>query len=137
MAKIRMQEFLDVGLIGIVFILYGILSFFVNVNIFFIICDFLLAGYWIFRFVTRKMKKERDDDLSLSDKRRAGYRSFALGVLLVLLYNGYQIIASFGKKSFVITMDLRVLSIIFGLWVLSYYFFYRHFEKQGEDYDED
>lgn len=137
MIKIKMQEFLDVGLIGVIFILYGILSFFIDVNVFFVICDILLAGYWIFRFATRKMKKEKDDDLSISDKRRAGYRSFVLGVLLILIYLGYQVIASYGKQSFIVNIDLRILSIICGLWVLSYYFFYRHFEKQGEVYDED
>ena len=137
MIKIKLQEFLDIGLIGVIFILYGILSYFVNVNVFFIVCDVLLAAYWLFRFFTRKMKKEKDDDLSLTDKRRAGYRSFVLAVLLVLLYLGYQVFVSYGKDSFLITMDLRVLSIVCGIWVLSYYVFYRHFEKQGETYDED
>ena len=137
MIKIKMQEFLDIGLIGIIFILYGTLSFFINVNVFFVICDIVLAGYWMFRFATRKMKKEKDDDLSISDKRRAGYRSFVIGVLLIFIYLGYKVIASYGKQSFIVNIDLRILSIICGLWVLSYYFFYRHFEKQGEVYDED
>ena len=94
----------------------------------------IFAFYSIIRLVK---KKEKDDDLSLLNKQRAGYKAFLIGGLVVFLFIAVQMFRSYRSSYFSIQIDLRILAILYGSWMLIYYAVFRMLERPGEDYDED
>ena len=137
MVKLKTQEFFEMAFPGICFIAYGVLGYLVSVPSIFLVVSLMSLIFAFYSIIRLVKKKEKDDDLSLLNKQRAGYKAFLIGGLVVFLFIAVQMFRSYRSSYFSIQIDLRILAILYGSWMLIYYAVFRMLERPGEDYDED
>lgn len=137
MVKLKTQEFFEMVFPGICFIAYGVLGYLVSVPSVFLIVSLMSLIFAFYSLIKLIKKKEKDDDLSLLNKQRAGNKAFLTGGLFVFIFIAVQMFRSYKSSSFMFQVDLRIIAILYGVWMLIYYVVFRILERPGEDYDED
>lgn len=132
MISVRKQEFIEMFLPGVVYLIIGISGCLIKSNYLNLIAFILMAGYSFYVFTKKSIKKEKDDDDSKQNKNRAGYFTFHLILIAVTLYLAFMIIVGgFNGNGFytIVTMDLNALCIALGTIQIIYYLAFSYFDR--------
>lgn len=132
MISVRKQEFLEMFLPGVIYLIIGISGLLLKNNIINLISFLLVTCYSAYKFTKRNMKKQKDDDDSLQNKYKAGYVTLFLEILLLTIYLGVNVFVEIftgnGLYS-TIAIDLNSLCVILGSLEITYYLAFMHFDR--------
>lgn len=132
MISVRKQEFIDMFLPGLVYFLIGFSGYLLKSNLVNGVAFILAAIYSLFKFTKRSLKKQKDDDDSLQNKHKAGYTTFFLALLLLLIYLGIMIVLGISEGTGLytsITWDLNTLCLILGMLHIVYFIAFMRFDR--------
>ena len=131
MISVRRQEFYEVFMQGVIFLMIGILGYIIDSPIVNLPIFVLTVVYWVICFINNRKNKQKDDDLSKFNKYKAGYATMLI-VFLIMMLAVTGIFFSKHTLSASIELDLRALFIVLGILMITYYLFFIHYEKVGE-----
>ena len=132
MISVRKQEFIEMFLLGLVFLAIGVLGYIIKNNIINFIAFMFVVCYSNFTFIKRKLKKQQDDDDSLQNKYHAGYFTFFILLVILTIFIGVMIIFSLttGEGFYTtFTIDLNFLCIVLGVLIIIYYLAFMYFDR--------
>lgn len=132
MISVRKQEFLEMFLPGVIYLIIGISGFVLKNNIINLISFLLVTCYSAYIFTKRNMKKQKDDDDSLGNKYKAGYVTLFLSILLLTVYLCIKVFIGIlngnGLYS-TVSIDLNSLCVILGSVEITYYLVFMYFDR--------
>jgi len=132
MISVRKQEFLEMFLPGVIYLIVGISGFLFKDNIINLISFILVTCYSTYKFTKRNMIKQKDDDDSLQNKYKAGYVTLFSAILLLTIYLVAKVFMGIftgnGLYSTVV-IELNSLCIILGSLEITYYLAFMHFDR--------
>lgn len=132
MISVRKQEFIEMFLLGFVYLVIGITGSMIRSNISNYIAIVLATMYSFYTKSKRKLIKEEDDDDSLQNKNIAGHITFLFILVVLTLFVSIMIIYSiiFGKGfDMTFTIDLNFLCIILGILKIVYYLAFMYSDR--------
>lgn len=132
MISVRKQEFIEMFLLGLVYLAIGVTGYIVKSNIINLIAFMLATTYSFYTVSKRKLSKEKDDDDSLQNKNLAGHVTFLLILVVLNIFVGVMIIYSIttGKGFYTtFTIDLNFLCIVLGTLKIVYYLAFMYFDR--------
>lgn len=132
MISVRKQEFIEMFLPGLIFLIIGISGSLLKNNIINLVAFILVASYSIFKFTKRNIKKQKDDDDSMLNKYKAGYVTFFLAIILLIICLVVLIFVGILSNNGLftkITIDLNSLFVIVGVLKITYYLIFMYFDR--------
>lgn len=132
MFTVKKQEFIEMFLLGLVYLVIGVTGYIIKSNAINLIAFVLATIYSLYTISKRKLRKENDDDDSLQNKNRAGHITFLLMLVILNVFIGVMIILGIlaGDGFYItFTFDINFACIILGMMKVTYYFSFMYFDR--------